>query len=97
MTDITDIEHTLDALIELGDGPLLQRHPGVGALRAIAGEAAAADGDRTRYAELVAELQATARPLFGGYGSFRDYPIEDDNAARFEQLKDELARQIGRL
>jgi hypothetical protein len=35
--------------------------------------------------------------VYGGYGSFVDYGIEGPSEGRFEELKDELPRLIGRL
>ena len=97
MTGIADVEHTLDELIELGGERLLATWPGVGALRAIAGDARAAQADRERSAELVEELRSTARGMWGGYGSVTDYGIEGPGAERFERLKDRLSAEIGEL
>lgn len=95
MTALADVIGTLDDLIELGDGPMLDRHPGVGAMRAIATEASNAHGPR--YEELVRELESTAQSLYGGYGSFRDWGISGADSDRFERLKDDLDRQLDRL
>jgi hypothetical protein len=97
VTEITDVERTLDRLIQLGGDRLLARWPGIGALRAIAGDAATAGADRDRYAALVDELRATARAMWGGYGSFTDYGIDGPDADRFERLKDRLSAEIGAL
>jgi hypothetical protein len=95
MTAIADVVQTLDELIELGDGRLLAAHPGVGAMRELAGEATGADG--ARYDELVVELESIAQSLYGGYGSFRDWGIGGPDSDRFERLKDDLDRQLDSL
>jgi hypothetical protein len=95
MTGIADVITTLDSLIEIGDGPLLQLYPGIGAMRAIAGEASDADG--AQYQDLVRELESVARVLYGGYGSFRDWGPGSPDSERFERLKDDLDRQLDRL
>jgi hypothetical protein len=95
MTAIADVIHTLDSLLELGNGPLLARHPGVGAMRELAGEASRAEG--ARYQELVRELESVAQSLYGGAGSFRDWGIGGADGDRFERLKDDLDRQLERL
>jgi hypothetical protein len=97
VTGITDVENTLDELIELGGEQMLTTWPGVGALRAIAGDAATARADRDRYATLVQELRVIARAMWGGYGSFTDYGIDGPDSGRFEQLKDQLSEEIGAL
>lgn len=95
MTAIDDVVRTLDELIELGGERLLKEVRGVGGLRAVAGEAAEADG--ARYRELVHEMEDLAQGLYGGYGSFRDWGIGGPYAERFEDLKNDLDRQLGRL
>jgi hypothetical protein len=95
MTAIDDVVRTLDELIELGGERLRRDVRGIEGLRAVAGEAAEADG--ARYRELVHEMEGLAQGLYGGYGSFRDWGIGGPDGSRFECLKNDLDRQLDRL
>jgi hypothetical protein len=84
----------------LGGDHLARRWPGVAAMHGAIADALsdpgrlAAEQERER---LVDELETTLVGLYGGYGSFADYAIGGAEAERFERLKDEVRRLIGRL
>jgi hypothetical protein len=94
------IERTLRELLELGGSELTERWPGVARMHRIAATAVAEpelldDEDARR--ELVAKLQTPLAALYGGYGSFVDWPLPGAGGERFERLKDELRDQVARL
>lgn len=94
------IETTLRELLELGGPELSERWPGVERMHRIA--ASAVDepellDDEAVRTELVTKLQAPLTALYGGYGSFVDWPLEGPGAERFERLKDELRTLVARL
>jgi hypothetical protein len=82
------LREILDELRELGGEPLAQRWPAIRELRRLA---------EHEDAESVERIRSTANAIYGGYGSFADYGISGPDADRFERLKDELSREIGRL
>jgi hypothetical protein len=94
------IETTLRELIELGGPELAERWPGVVRMHRVAasavGEPELLDDEEGR-TELVDKLQAPLSALYGGYGSFVDWPLEGPAADRFERLKDELRTLVTRL
>jgi len=82
------LREVLDELLELGGEPLAQRWPAIPELRRLAEE-----HDR----DSIERIRSTANAIYGGYGSFADYGISGPESDRFERLKDELSREVGRL
>jgi hypothetical protein len=88
-TQMSDVQATLDKLIELGGAPLAERWPAIAELRRLA--------DEPQSTESVARMQEIVTSIYGGYGSFADYGIPGEDGDRFESAKDALVREIGRL
>jgi hypothetical protein len=87
-------------LRRLGGDHLARRWPGVAAMHGAIADALSDPGRLATEQErerLVDELETTLVGLYGGYGSFADYAISGAEAERFERLKDDVRRLIGRL
>ena len=97
---LREADVALRELRRLGGDHLARRWPGVAMLHGAIGDALsdpdrlADDAERGR---LVDDLETTLVGLYGGYGSFADYAIAGPDADRFERLKDDVRRLVGRL
>ena len=97
---LREADAALRELRTLGGDHLAQRWPGVAAMHGALADALSSPerlASAEERARLVDDLETTMIGLYGGAGSFADFGITGPGADRFEQLKDDVRRIVGRL